>query len=125
MTGFEDYTEEMEAFERSTLYPQTYNTIVNYLYKHINQEPTYSNEIEAACGIRDSEVRAVVRHAKRSGHLLISKGKGYCMVDTMEALEEGNKHLKERIRSMEFTLMMQMKNLRREKLKDTIEMDLK
>lgn len=76
MTGFDKYTKEIERFEKSKLYAQKYSEIIHWMYQQVNREAVYSSQIEQTFQLKGAQVRAIIRHARRKGHPIISTGKG-------------------------------------------------
>ena len=80
------------------------NTILASMRGHLKPNPVVSAKIESSLHLSGPEVRAVVRHLRRQGHLICSGGKGYFYaVDAGEA-EETLEHLRARCSSMYGTI---------------------
>ena len=101
MQGFEKYTEEMEKFQASHLFPAQYNGFLELIKK---RGPLKSFEIEEELGVTGAEVRRMVQNARRSCEPVCSNGKGYFYGRTVEDIQPTIQHLKERRNSLSFTV---------------------
>lgn len=110
LSGFYKYNQEMVDFKKSKHYPETYNALVNYLWKRINLQQVHSAELESSFNLKSSEVREIVRYARRRGHPIESGGKGYHMNPDYDSYVKSLEHLEERARSQFFTVSMAKKN---------------
>ena len=104
LTGFDKYNEEQQSFRKSKLYPVTYKAVVHFLYEHVNREPVVSGRLERLFNVAGSEIREIVRFARRKGHPIVSGGRGYSIEPDYEKLLDGIQHLRERAISQLVTI---------------------
>lgn len=124
MTGFEEYTKEMEDFETSKLYKSKYRQFTFLLdpsSKWVDEDGKTvkvwrSDKLEKSLMIDGAKIRLLVKHARRNGILICSSKKGYWTADNWEEFAENTKHLEERAYSLLGTLAMAKKNSNSEQL---------
>jgi hypothetical protein len=71
--------------------------------------------LEDLMGIRSSQIRGLVREARRNGTPIASSVKGYWIAETKEEYEETIRHLRDRASSLAKTLKKIDKNTRWDK----------
>ena len=103
MQGFEKYTREMEKFRESKLFKDKYERFV-WTIKIAIGNPVGFKELETNLGIKGSQVRELVRHARREGIPIASCGDGYSLARTPAEISDTIQHFTERCNSMYFTL---------------------
>ena len=110
MNNFDEYTADIEKFRKSKLYREKYKAVVHYLYQEINREPVLSPNLEGRFGVRGTQVRAVVQHARRSGHPISSGTHGYWIEKDFDKYIKDLEHCEQRARSLLVTVAMAKKN---------------
>ena len=99
MEGFEQYTEEMIAFEASNLFPHTYHRFLDL----IGKTQTTSAELELRLGVAGACIRSMAKHARRNGVWVASDSDGYFIARSAGQLDTTLQHLEKRWKSIYFT----------------------
>jgi hypothetical protein len=106
MTGFEKYTEEMEAFRQSKLYNSKYTHLVSYLMDFCcgKENTKLDCEICKVVELKSVQLRALVKYARRRRVPIASCGDGYYYAKDSAELQTTISHLTERRDSLGFTI---------------------
>jgi len=102
MGGFERYIEEVRKFEHSLMFKKKFEDFVE-LIKLFGGSGIQSWAIESRLKISGAFVRALVKYARRKGHLICSNKTGY-FYGIPEQAQETIHHMTERVSSILYTV---------------------
>lgn len=110
LSNFERYSKEMKTFEQSTLFEKKYNQLILFLHSFTKNNPITSTQIEKQLSLRETQVRDLVKHARRNGEPIASGNRGYYIELNYDILMHDVDHIKERAESELFTYYQMKKN---------------
>jgi len=84
-TGFDKYNDDMEQFEKSSLFTEKYNDFIDIISCPFGE--VKSSMLEHHLSIPGSSIRRLVRHARRKGVPVISNEKGYSLARNFAELK--------------------------------------
>lgn len=116
MNYFKNFYNEMAKFRKSKLFKEKYNELFNI----IGGYPKKSYNLELRLSITGAQLRELIRHARREGHLICSGERGYYITNHWTEFEENIEHLKTRAMSQLFTIAQ----ARRRHSTPQVEMDI-